>query len=76
MSQHAACKDCDFVFVHGHENQGIPGMAKTSVVEVFVACDKRRPTLFEQARDQLVVLHSLAADVESNLMGADAPARQ
>jgi hypothetical protein len=50
-----------------HYNEAISSMAKLRQIEIFVAGEERRIPLLAQENGDLVILHPLAADIDSNL---------
>jgi hypothetical protein len=63
-----AANECGgFVLPDVHHNQAISPMAEIRQIEIFIAGEERDVPLLAQEDRDLVILHPLAADIDSNL---------
>jgi len=66
VSEKAANEHGDFVLADVHHDQAIVRMAQLRQIETSVAREKCDVSLPAQKHDDFVILHPLAADVNSN----------
>jgi hypothetical protein len=67
VAEKAANERGGFIRSDVHYNEAISSMAELRPIEIFVAGEERRIPLLAQENGDLVILHPLAADIDSNL---------
>jgi hypothetical protein len=73
MTQQPSNKVSGFIFVHSQVNQAISPVAQRSAIEIGITGKERRPSQTQEQWNDLVVRHSLPADVETDLADRNPP---
>ena len=73
MAEKASNKHGHFVLSNAHHNQAIASMPQAGVIEARVAGEKSGVAVLAQQDDNLLVLQTFAAKVDSNLPRGQPP---
>lgn len=65
-----------FVLANSQDSQAVPGLTEASPCQTQIACEERWRAKCQQERDDLVVGHALATQLDSDLPDGNAPASQ
>ena len=76
MMKQAAYKGGDFVFLYRQVDQTVPGVAKVTRIEIFVARKECGTAQVLQEGDDFVILHPAPSDIEADLSHPDTPTFQ
>ncbi len=67
MAEKASNKCSHFVLPDARYNQAVAPMPEVRVIETRVAGEKRRIAVLAQQNDNLLILQTLATEIDSNL---------
>ena len=71
LAKKAANKRGGFILPDAHHNQAIASVPQLRQIEIRIACEECNTPVLAQENDDLVVLHTLAAEIDSNLFCPD-----